>query len=361
MARRKQRKYARPAVAKTTALPKNGPSDLVRFEGFRFGAALALSCIGLYTLIFALPDDYLGPINEHTARTLGHVLNAFGIAASTIGDTVSGVGVAFKIIPECTVLLSVGLFSCFVTFYPAPIPKKTGGLLLGVSVLYLGNLVRLTLLFMIGRYDRRLFEVSHVYLGQVFTIALVFFSCILWLKWLAREEPKERLPIKIVSFLGRFVVISGCMFFLWLEVHHYYIWFVDRFMILGFSLFGWRLMIPRNTAIYYETFNIVTFTSLMLATQGIKPLRRMKGLVIGLGVLFLLHLVHRIDNVFMTAFGSPSVIPVDYVLCAVGQYLLPVGLWLAVALSFASESKRETCGTPTRTATFRQRSNAVTR
>jgi len=328
--------------AKNVPSPKATEPGAIRSGRFRFAAAFILSCVGLYALFFALPDQYTRIINEHTARTLGYALNMLGTPVSVTGDGVWGKGLAVRIIPECTAVLMAGLFLCFIAFYPAPIRKKVAGLSLGIPALYLGNLTRLVLVFIAGRYDRRLFDVLHVYLGQVFTIALVFLACILWLRWLEREEAKRGMPLTVAGFLARFALISACMFFLWMEVHHGYIWFVDRFMILGFSLFGYRLFIPRDIAIYYETFNIVTFTSLVLATRSIPWPRKAKGLAVGLIILFLLHLLHRVDNVLITSFHSITAIRADYILCAVGQYLLPILFCLALARGITRPQKHFT-------------------
>jgi exosortase H (IPTLxxWG-CTERM-specific) len=306
---------------------------MMRSTRFRFAATFAFSCIGLYALIHFLPTALTAPINGHTASTLGLVLNALGIPASTAGDTVSEGGLAFMIIPECTPLFTAGLFLSFVAFYPASLREKGTGLLMGVPLLYLGNMARLAATFIISRYDKRFFEVVHVYLGQVFTILLVMLAVVAWLRWLDRE-PTQSNRIKAAGFLARFALISGCFFLVWIKMHHGYIRFVDQFMILGFSLFDWRLIIPRETAVYYETFNVVTFTSLVLATRSIAWSRKVKGLAAGLGVLFLFHLVHRIDNLLITGFSVIPAIRIDYVVCAVGQYVLPVLMWLMMVRQF---------------------------
>jgi len=312
-----------PVVSETHAL-----LELIRSTRFRFAATFALSCIGLYSLIHFLPAAFTAPINEHTASTLGLLLNALGIYASTLRDTVSEGALAFMIIPECTPLFTSALFLCFVTFYPASIREKVAGLLMGIPALYLGNLARLAATFIISRYDKRFFEVVHVYLGQVFTVALVMLAIIAWLRWLERDESNPGMPLKAAGFLGRFALISGCFFLVWIKMHPWYIAFVDQFMIFGFSLFDWKLIIPRTTAVYYETFNIVTFASLVLATSWIAWSRKLKGLGVGLAALFLLHLVHRIDNLLITGFSFVPAIRVDYVVCAVGQYVLPFVAWL---------------------------------
>ena len=310
-----------PAVSRRCAL-----RALISSPHFRFAVTFALSCVVLYTLLHFLPPAFTAPVNEHTASTLGLLLNALGIRASSMRDTVSEGALAFRIIPECTPLFTSGLFLCFVAFYPASTREKAGGLLMGIPALYLGNLARLTATFMVSRCDRRFFEVVHVYLGQVFTLALVVLAVIAWLRWLEHDDSNR--AFKAAAFLGRFVLISGCLFPVWIKMHHWYIRLVDQFMILGFSLFDWRLIIPRDTDIYYETFNVVTFSALVLATAWVPWPKRVKGLGIGLAALFLLHLVHRIDNLLITGFSYVPAVRFDYVVCAVGQYVLPLLAWL---------------------------------
>ncbi|HVP79212.1 MAG TPA: exosortase H [Thermodesulfobacteriota bacterium] len=299
-------------------------SDTIRSGGFRFAAVFALSCIGLYGLVQVLPSSVLSPINEHVARMLGLLLNALGITASVAGDIVSEKALAFRIIPECTPIFTAGLFFCFVVFYPATVREKATGFLMGIPALYLGNLVRLAATFMISRYNRGFFEVVHVYLGQVFTILLVIVACIVWVKWLDRKESPWSVPMKVIGFLIRFSLISGCLFLVWLKVHHWYIWSLDRFILFGFSLFNYRVPLVRQTVYYYETFSIVVFISLVLAAWSLPWKTKIKALAVGLGFLFFIHLIHRINNVLLAYFNFATLVPVDLTLLVVGQYLLPV-------------------------------------
>jgi exosortase H (IPTLxxWG-CTERM-specific) len=298
---------------------------MVLSRRFRFVIAFALFSIALYAIIQVLPPSFTHPIDENTAWTLGMVLNAFGIPVSTADDTVSEGGLAFRIIPECTPIFTAGLFLSFLIFYPATLRKKATGLLMGITALYLGNLARLAVTFMISRYDRRLFDLVHVYLGQVFTIFLVIVVCTGWLRGLDRGASKQSIPLKAAAgFLVRFAVISGGLFLVWTQIHHAYIRLLDRLMTFGFSLFGYRVALAQHTVFYYETFSIVCFTSLVLAVRSIPRLTKIKGLAVGLGVLFLMHLFHRIDNASMAYFNFTSMLPLDLTLLVVGQYLLPV-------------------------------------
>jgi hypothetical protein len=142
---------------------------------------------------------------------------------------------------------------------------------MGIPALYLGNLVRLVAIFMVSRHDRSLFEVVHAYLGQVFTIFMVVLTCILWMKWVDKDESKRGTIMKPAGFLARFALISLCLFFLWMKVHYWYIRFLDWFIVFSFSLFNYHINLARQTVVYYETFSIVVFASLVLATRSISP------------------------------------------------------------------------------------------
>lgn len=110
--------------------------DLLRSEHFRFAVAFGLSCFGFLALIWVLPASFSKVICAHTARTVGLVLSAIGFPAVVAGNAVSGSGLAFQIVPECTALSMVGLFICFVCFYRAEVRKKLAGLAMGIPALY---------------------------------------------------------------------------------------------------------------------------------------------------------------------------------------------------------------------------------
>ena len=317
-------------------VPKNIPSrrvllfDQVRSARFRFAAAFGLSCLGLWALICILPDSFARIVCEHTARTLGHVLRLIGSPVIVTGNIVAGSGVSFQIVLECTALSALALYICFVSLYKTHGRNKAIGLAMGIPALYLGNLVRLVSIFMVTRHDPRFFEVTHVYMGQVFTIVLVVLACLVWLKWV--DQGSRAGPVgKVAAFLGRLVIISGCVFAFWMEIHHWYVWLLDQLMILGFSFFDYQLLVPRENAVYYETFSIVAFASLVLATGSMRWSTRARGLAMGLGLFVMLHLFHRINNALVAAFHYTSLVQLDIFLCDIGQYLLPILLWLLVA------------------------------
>jgi hypothetical protein len=130
--------------------------------------------------------------------------------------------------------------------------------------------------------------------------------------------------MKATGLLVRFVLISGYLFLVWMKVHHWYIWFLDRFMLLGFSLFQYHVELAHDTAVYYETFSIVITAALVLAVPSVPWRRRVPLLCAGLCLLFLIHLFHRIDNALIAHFNYTAALPADLTLIVIGQYLLPV-------------------------------------
>jgi exosortase/archaeosortase family protein len=338
MAKRKQSERKRGDLRTRSLAQRPGePSkplslrEIVRSKRIFFPIAFVLSCIALFVTIQVLPPSFTQPVDENIAWSLGMVLIASGIPASINHDTVSDGELSFGIVPECTPIFTAGILFCFIAFYPATLRRKLVGLIIGVAALYLGNLARLTLTFVISRHHRRLFEVVHVYLGQVFMIFLVILTCIVWLEWVDREDSKKSMLISVgTSILTRFAMFSSGLFFVWMQIHHWYIWLLDRFVLFGFSFFGYRFTFAQHTVYYYETFSIVCFTSMVFSARSLPPAMKVRVLAAGLGLLFLTHLFHRIDNALVAYFNFTSILPVDFTLLVVGQYLLPVLLLISL-------------------------------
>lgn len=312
------------AVRRSAEAASTVSGEAARSGNIFFAAAFVLSCIGIYALIHWIPASFMEPVNQQVAGTLGAVLNTFGAAVIVTSNTVSGGGLAFRIIPECTPIFTVGLFSSFIAFYPATLRQKAAGLALGVPALYAGNIARLTATFFTSSYNRNLFDLVHVYLGQVFTIATVILGCIAWLQWIDRDESKKGTPVKITGFPARFALLSGAVFLVWMKVHPVYIQLLDRCMVFGFSLFGYFFTPARQIPVYYETFSIVTFISLVLAVRSTPAATKIKQSAAGLAFLFLTHLFHRVDNFIIVLFNYTDILPIDLTLLAIGQYLLPL-------------------------------------
>jgi len=116
-----------------------------------------------------------------TASCVGLVLTLLGQTVSVSGQTVSVQdGMSFQIIYQCSGLFLMAIYTAAVLAYPATLREKGLGLLVGLPLLFLANLVRLALLGIIGKFFPQFFELSHEYLWQGIFIVFVL---LLWTFW----------------------------------------------------------------------------------------------------------------------------------------------------------------------------------
>ncbi|MBI4560355.1 MAG: archaeosortase/exosortase family protein [Candidatus Hydrogenedentes bacterium] len=96
----------------------------------------------------------------------------------------------FALVPECGAAELMGIFFAAVVAFPTRWWKKGLGVLLGVPLLYVLNLLRLACLAMIGAWTRQgpTYEIAHQYIWQGI---FIFFVALLWLVWVELMVRRE--------------------------------------------------------------------------------------------------------------------------------------------------------------------------
>ena len=89
---------------------------------------------------------------------------------------------AVEIRDNCNAIYEVGLYAAAVWAYPAPWHARLGGTLMGASVLYGVNLLRIGTLLTVGVLLPAWFEVLHLYVWQTLFL-LVVAAC--WVVWVS--------------------------------------------------------------------------------------------------------------------------------------------------------------------------------
>lgn len=102
-------------------------------------------------------------------------------------------GFPVKIIEECTGFYEAIIFLAAVLAFPTSWRKKGIGVLLGLPLIYLFNLLRIMMLIVVGRYYRQAFDFMHLYFWQATMIIMITSVWLLWLIKVVRDE-KEALP-----------------------------------------------------------------------------------------------------------------------------------------------------------------------
>lgn len=129
-------------------IPNEILSDTVYFHG------LSRVCAGLVNL--AGPSDTVAAVGNHLASPLADLEIIRGC---------DGAGTLFLIIAAMLA-------------FPASLPRKLGGILLGVGLMYGLNIVRISSLYFLMAYRPEWFELVHTYVapGLIIAIGCLFFA-----------------------------------------------------------------------------------------------------------------------------------------------------------------------------------------
>ncbi len=292
-----------------------------------FAWTFLLLCAVLYGLCACLPDSFFEPVNGYTAAMTAFLLDMLGFAPQCNGVFITLGAFRARIITECSAVMVLILFCAFVLAYPSTKKQKAIGLLFGVPFLIGANFVRLVLVHLVGSRYPAMFEVVHIYLGQMIMIVLVFAACLLWLRSFNRSAG-DNSPL---AFVVRFTAISAIPFAVWIYLHKAYV-LLDAWIVQWvFKLAGYDLHLsPSMDMIYPNTFNLIAFTGLILASGKIDRRSRMRNLGAGLGILAGLHIILRILQVLAATSGGPAIVKLLTGSILLNNYLLPFALWLVM-------------------------------
>ncbi len=174
-------------------LPKMGKNDRKLLNVLLFLARLILLSLPMYVVLLLNVDMYWLQVmvSDHAHAIIG----LLGIFAEKDGlILVIGQSSPFPIYigPDCTGWKSMMAFFALVfATLGASMKKRLAGLVVGIPLIYLGNLTRITVVVLIERMlDRELALFFHDFLWQAGLISLVM---ILWLGWLNWENLQKHI------------------------------------------------------------------------------------------------------------------------------------------------------------------------
>lgn len=293
----------------------------------RFCIRFLLLCIALYFLINWVPSRFIEPINVYTARMCGLLLGILGLSTHVHGPFVTAGGFSVKIITECSAVFVCALFSSFVLAYPASPRDKAFGLVFGLPLLFLVNLLRLLIVFLVGLRVPALFQAVHIYLGQIMMVLFLILACLIWLRTCGRIPLKETPFV----FLARAVLFSATPFSLWLLIDDSYVALNTYGARVLLNLFGLGLPLSWNTGRNlntYASFSLVAFATLVIATRSLDLQTKLRGLLFGSGALAVVYFLYEAHKMLYAGL-SAGVALIPFVgLIIANQWVLPFALWL---------------------------------
>ncbi len=288
-------------------------------------------------------EPHLGPLCRSTAAQVGILLGLAGYAPVVQGDLVTLPGFTVRIVTECTPLYACLLYCSFVVAQPSGWQRTLAGLFTGILVISTANLLRIAFVTAAGTVLAPiLFDILHVYLGQVAMLLLVISVCLLWLRWSAAGPA----PLPFVLRAG---LIATALFLPWLLINRDYVALLDSLVVLLFSWLypGYQLLTPRPMPIYNHTFAVPLLLSLVVAGWQRWTLRRCGALLGGVGLIAAWHALFRVSHVVWTALNVPEIEPLHQAIYLLGQFLLPFLLWFRLdGRSFRPEKAHAVPGRP---------------
>jgi len=136
-------------------------------------------------MIHFLSRPYTTPFLVHTltASVSSTIINTLtpGELTQTQGAVISSEHHAIDISEGCEGIEGILLLTSAILAFYAGIRAKILGIVAGSLVLYVSNLVRITALFYIFKYNPKLFDVMHVFVGQTFIIFVGIIFFIFWI------------------------------------------------------------------------------------------------------------------------------------------------------------------------------------
>lgn len=164
----------------------------------RFVLTTAVALVALYVLLHQrwVETHFVEPYTNFVAACGRACLRLVGVEAGGTGYTIVSPEFSVAIKNVCNGLEVTAIFLAVTLAFPATWKNKMLGLLIGYPVIFLINLVRIVVLFVLGFKVPDVFEAAHYYYAQAFVIVA---TVGVWLFWVATwsaygSKTRHRLP-----------------------------------------------------------------------------------------------------------------------------------------------------------------------
>lgn len=109
------------------------------------------------------------------------VLNVFGHETTVIGPVLSNLNGSISVARGCDGVEPISMYLLAILIVPLSFNKKLPGILIGIGVLLVLNIIRIIILFLASIYFPSLFDFLHIHGGY---IIFMIITIVIWLSWL---------------------------------------------------------------------------------------------------------------------------------------------------------------------------------
>ncbi|MEM1120698.1 MAG: archaeosortase/exosortase family protein [Bacteroidota bacterium] len=161
---------------------------------FKFIAGFVICILVFYALYYSswFETNLKAPILSAQAVAGGALLNLFGYSVSVAGEVISGSGATVKIAGGCDGLEATALFLAAILVFPLPFKYKWPGLLSGLVVLSILNVLRIVGLYLTQKYWPEAFDFMHIQGGLYLYSIITILMMLIWADWALKNYKKEK-------------------------------------------------------------------------------------------------------------------------------------------------------------------------
>ncbi len=160
------------------------------------GSILVFGIFSFWLTSQAWFEEAAQPLLNFYADISNTILNLLGQDTKSTGETISSGGFSIQIKKGCDAIAPMILYTLSILFFPVAFSKKPKGILIGIVLLFLLNIVRIVSLFLTGKYVKSLFDLMHT---DVWQILFIIFTLYLWLVWLRKVTADDQPQVDEVS------------------------------------------------------------------------------------------------------------------------------------------------------------------
>jgi archaeosortase B (VPXXXP-CTERM-specific) len=144
----------------------------------------------VFSQLFTRYHDNMLWLMEGTATVCGSILVLFSDHANYSGVNIQYHGFSVEIIDECTGLFEMLIYIAAVLAFSTTFKNKLIGFAIGLPAILIFNIVRITLLLVVGASSWTMFNFMHLYLWQITLIIMIASVWIIWLYLVVFREKK---------------------------------------------------------------------------------------------------------------------------------------------------------------------------
>jgi len=133
-------------------------------------------------------NDAIDGLTRIQTAAAERILRFFGEDVTRTGDVLRGPSFSCAVGDGCSGMSAITLVIAGLLSFPAPVRRKVLGFVVLVPAVLIVNILRIAGLFWTGVHAPAVFNLAHVYIGQVVVIVVTLALWWLWISWSSRPR-----------------------------------------------------------------------------------------------------------------------------------------------------------------------------